>query len=198
MSERVYRILPNARAQNGPFLDFRIAKNVKDWNKLLPILNGERSARNYRIEEFVVKRKDACDWHYYLLSGSCGLISERLAEILGDAVKVCFELLPAKINDCSYRLLRHVATIDCLDAEASDALFAEDEPGKIMEIYRHAIRKDMLPDPCFFVMPQLPHFVYATQSVKRDVEAAKLKGLYFIDAEVWFDAITYSYEKPSE
>jgi hypothetical protein len=52
-----------------------------------------------------------------------------------------------------------------------------------MMIRRYCFFKERIPDPAIFLVPETTTEVFATQSITKMIENAKMNGFIFVDAE---------------
>jgi len=143
-----------------------------DWWKTAP----------YRVQ---IRRKDALKWDYYdCNSGFDGLISVRAAEILRPYLSPCFALVDAFVNDTPYFLLKPIGTIDCLDRDKSVFIPYPERPWTNLGVEQYVFRKEIIPDPCLFKIPDHRGFMFGTDGIPEVIRANKLRGFRAIDVEI--------------
>lgn len=128
---------------------------------------------------------EALNWDCYACSGISELLSARAIEALRRDSFRNHELLPATLNRAPYFLPRCIAPIDCLDRTRSVWRPFPSNPQRAMSIDRYSFVMDRIVDPLVFSIPERLSnesfcALFVTQSIKRAVESAGLRGFRFI------------------
>jgi hypothetical protein len=94
-----------------------------------------------------------------------------------------FSLLEAYVNGVLFYILRIEHRLDCLDKVNSKITYFKSSPNDVKRIERYHFRKEKIPDPTFFVIPEIQTHVFASQSIRDAIMANQLKGIAAIDIE---------------
>ena len=174
---RVYECRPSYEV-NRPQIDFEAAENAQnDWLVIGEVLDGSRPLRDFPDNVVVtVVHGEATQWDCYMVAGTRGLFSQRFVNIVGTDALRGFSLLPVKLNDGFYFLLRCNQPIDCLDRAKSAFDTFRSDPTTIKRITHYGFHEDRLPNDICFCIAELPDLLL-TEYVVRRLESAKLKGL---------------------
>lgn len=92
-----------------------------------------------------------------------------------------FDFVPIAINDVPFLFLNQKAALDCLDRKRSVVTYFKSDPARIMEVKKYCFTQGAIIDPLVFPLPDTNYGLYATQTVKKAVEKARLRGVYFLD-----------------
>lgn len=185
MTRSVYHLRFWMENEDRPWIDFELPQpGVTSWMRLGKVLNGEAPASDYSVVRLAIRDARAADWHSYEVAGTYGLLSKAVIDLIGRHMTKWFDLLEAWVNDIPFCFLRKKRVLDCLDHDHSVLVPFPSEPDTIMRIDRYCFHKERIPDPAVFPIPEMKWNLFATDSIKREIEARGLKGLYFSDAEV--------------
>ena len=169
--------------EDRPEIDYELPVIAAiDWLRIDEVVRGVRPISDYEPVDVYVAASNATDYHWYM---GAELISRTLRDLI-EPHTTWFEFLPARLNGTEYffvkptePLRRKPGGLDCLDRDQSEVRYAADDPSEISWVYRHVFRPGIVPDPCVFRIPESWSRMYATESVKRAVEEARLKGVRF-------------------
>ncbi len=150
------------------FQDHFVAKPLADQWKPPPmrIQNKSRPVRDFvswMMSAPVISEK-ACGSLEHLFSGHC-------------------EILPLiELRRKLYYAVNVLTTVNCLDEEKSDILYAIDDPSHILSISRYHVRDDLIPSGVsIFKIPQHPGVVFGTRTFVDCVRANQLRGGILLD-----------------
>jgi hypothetical protein len=87
------------------------------------------------------------------------------------------------VNGLPFCFAKQIGTLDCLDPEISELVRFPHDPQRVMMIRRYCFFKERIPDPAIFLVPETTTEVFATQSITKMIENAKMNGFIFVDAE---------------
>lgn len=127
---------------------------------------------------------DSLSWDFYFCGGTSGILSTRAVAVIGREAFSSYELLPATLNGVPYFLPRCIAPLDCFDRARSVWRPFPSNPARVMRIEQFAFVENRLTDPLVFSIPEglgPESFgrVFVTQSIKRRIESAGLRGFRF-------------------
>ena len=78
-----------------------------------------------------------------------------------------------------------LTTVNCLDEEKSDILYAIDDPSHVLSISRYHVRDDLIPSGVsIFKIPQHPGVVFGTRTFVDCVRVNQLRGGMLLDPTV--------------
>ena len=84
-----------------------------------------------------------------------------------------------------YYAVNVLTTVNCLDEEKSDILYATNDPSRILSISRYHVRDDVIPSGVsIFKIPQHPGVVFGTRTFVDCVRANQLRGDMLFDPTV--------------
>ncbi len=153
-----------------------------------PVMIGIRGADDSPFDSKV------CDWKFvahkkkktskptdFLAGNKIMLVSGTVSEVLAnwkpggiELCEVCVEGL-----DDTYFILNVNRTIDCLDLQKSEILYASDDPNKILMIDRAFFRGERAQATLLFKVPQIPSRIYCTMAFVDLVLKQSWTGVYF-------------------
>lgn len=108
---------------------------------------------------------------------SSGIFSSRAIEVLRPYMTSAFSVLPCTVNRKPHYFLCYSKGKTCLDVKNSEIKRFED--GRIMNIKRYRFKKDLVPDPLLFAIPEDQSGIFTTASIPTLVEKARLTGIAF-------------------
>jgi hypothetical protein len=164
-------------------LDFELGENSRTGLNLENALQTETNASAQTAAEFLVTGPDPTAWDCYACGGTLGVFSQKAMTVLAPFAHRCFETLRVSINGAPYYVLRTKDTLDCLDRNRSIIKVFPHDPGRIMQVDRFRFRKELVPDPIMFVIPEGPFHLFASDGVERAIRAGNLRGFELMDAE---------------
>jgi hypothetical protein len=153
------------------------------WNSIGEILRGERPVSEYEPLDLVGPISNAPDWDFYNCPGTLGMLSRRAVEIFEPYLATCFQPLEATVNGSPFFFLRIISTIDCLNRERSTIIPFNSDPTDIMRIERYYFKKDLIPDPVLFVIPEGSPHLFGSHSIPGLITKNSLRGIEAIDTE---------------
>jgi hypothetical protein len=132
---------------------------------------------------FEVDAPNALEWDWYSI-GFWGMISQRAKDLLWPYARRHLRCFQTTLNGEPYYIL-HLdkrLALDCLDVHKSKIEYFKCDPDDIKDIKKYAFHLEKLCDPLIFHVLQARE-ILGTQSIKRMVEEADLKGFHFEDVE---------------
>jgi len=195
-SLHIYRIKVS-RFKERPKLDLDHPKYLErtDFTKIVDIQEGELGLEEYEPLEFYTDDPGALEWDAFWPALELGLISPRAKEIIQPFADQYFIFLEASLNDNLYFVLIVNERLDCFDRENSEFMTFADLARKqnedkatidandelhIFRTEKYRFKKELIPDPCMFSVPEINGEVFITESGKNAIEQAGLKGFEFL------------------
>lgn len=132
---------------------------------------------------FHVDAPDALQWDWYGEGLFWGMWSQRAKDLLWPYAQGRLRCFQTTLNCAPYYILRvdKSLALDCLDVGQSEIEYFDAVQTRVNIIKSYAICPKILTDPSIFHVPQRSD-ILATDSIRRIVENAGLKGFAFYDA----------------
>ena len=179
---QVFLVTPSTE-EGRPCIDFTFRQNPENnWLLVDQVLRGERPAKDYPSVLILVDHPEAEAWDLYTVPGTFGLMSERAVDLLLPYASGYFQFFQAWLNRASFFFLKRRLALDCLDRERSIFVPFGSGPHAIKLIKRFCFRKECIPDPLLFSIPDTPD-LFATQTIERIIREEGLRGFRLVDAE---------------
>lgn len=180
MSNRVYR-LGTSNDSSYPEIDFLLNSRI-DWYRVGEMLDGALPLVPTEFQNFDLRVQTNQTFDVLRLDHRL-IVSAPAKECFTTLGLVELEYIATTVNGRPFFHLRVCRTIDCLDREASNVEFFPGSDARIMAFRKCVIRKDAVPDPAIFRIPESRTRFFATESVERAVGDASLVGFRFVDCD---------------
>lgn len=113
------------------------------------------------------------------------VIGKRLSEFVRNLKEPSVQLLPVKIHDHKgrvasrdFNIVHTTRLVDCLDPEASKAVWNPMDPGQMMSWRKLTLRRGNHDFPKIFRLKQIPSYIFVREDTAEAIEELGLKEPY--------------------